>query len=153
MRSLSVLYTTTSITMLLLQEDMMLRYFVQDSSVIIGVLEELFIYDGMVTTCVHTIEQCALTVCVCGYICPCNSLSVSLSLCLSVCVFVYMHACIFVCETHVCLSVRICVCVSVCLVILMSVVCTHICLYICLTHTLRIHYVRLLYYIYTIILF
>ena len=58
------------ITMLLLQEDVMFRYFVQDSSVIIGVLEEPFIDDGMVTICVYNGVICSLfvlTICFCYY--------------------------------------------------------------------------------------
>ena len=70
MRSLSVLYTTTSITMLLLQEDVMFRYFVQDSSVIIGVLEEPFLDNGMVTTRVCASVYACMFVCmyVCAYV-------------------------------------------------------------------------------------
>ena len=101
MRSLSVLYTTTSITTLLLQEDVM----VQESSVIIGVLEEPFIDDG--------IAYCMSEYIIYSY------MFVSLYVCLSlrksvVCTFIclYMHLCVLcVCVyVHV---VHACMCVSV----------------------------------------
>ena len=43
----------------------MFRYFVQDSSVIIGVLEEPSIDDGMVTTCVCNGVMYCMCLCVC----------------------------------------------------------------------------------------
>ena len=42
--------------LILLQEDVMFRYFVLDSSVIIGVLEEPFVDDGMVILCTYSIK-------------------------------------------------------------------------------------------------
>ena len=48
------------LAMLLPQEDVMFRYFVHDSSVIIGVLEEPFVDDGMATICV--MELCPLSI-------------------------------------------------------------------------------------------
>ena len=61
----------------------MFRYSVQDSSVIISVLEEPFIDNGMVTACVYNGVMYCMCLCVC--LSMYNSLSVSL--CLSVCVF------------------------------------------------------------------
>ena len=101
------LYTTTSITMLLLQEDVIFRYFVQDSSVIIGVLEESFIDDGMVTVSSNCI-------CLCISVCPC------VTLCVFLCPYVCLHVCVFV-FMYICPHVFVCVCLSV----PMSVVCTY----------------------------
>ena len=100
MRSLSVLYTTTSITMLLLQENVMFRYFVQDSSIIMSVPEEPFINYGMVT-----VSSNCICLCVCLSMCN-NSVCVSLSLCLSACVCICLY---------VYLSTCICLCMFVCL--------------------------------------
>ena len=95
MRSLSVLYTTTSITMLLLHKDVMFRYFVQDSSVIIDVLQEPFIDDGMVTACVYngvmSSNYLFMYMSVCVYVCPCATLCMFLCPFVCLCVFVYMY--------------------------------------------------------------
>ena len=114
MRSLSVLYTTTNITMLLLQEDVMFRYFVQDISVITSVLEEPFIDDGMVTTCVYSgvmSSNCIhmSCVCLCVYVCPCETLRFSVLIFVCVCVcpytFVWLCVCLCVCLLNICLSI------------------------------------------------